>query len=1136
MSENQSTTCPSLDQIELFVADAGEAPQVGEHVTACETCRATVEQVRANNKLLREFSSVRLERRPRNNEAPLVISIPGYQILSEIRRGGQGVIYRAIQKATKREVALKMLLAGRFASERQRLRFEREIELVASLRHPRIVTLYDSGPTGDGGHFFAMELVDGVPLDAYFKGLKKTNGHGDAEGKGEPSAQARAIDATEINHRLRLFALICDAVQYAHQRGVIHRDLKPANILVGRDGEPHVLDFGVARSVATATDRTTLASTRDGEFMGTFAYAAPEQVSGDPDQIDTRTDVYSLGVILYEMITGLPPYESEGSLSDVVHNITDIEPLPPSRRQAAVNDELETIVLKALAKDKDRRYPSAEALKRDVDHFLTGEPIDAKRDSTWYVLKKMARRHRAAVGVAATFVVMVVLFGVSMFLLFHEARSERDRANSNARNLKQTVSELKIERGRTMSAIGDAGISEEAVWQAHFNPAPGWEREEGLELVGDAGPVASYWAMWEVYSRAPSLASWNVGKIIMHSFANDGRSNAFIANDNVIRVMDLSTHSVRFQFDPDPTVRQLGLNYDGTLIASTHVDGSIRIRSTVDGSLIRTITGDGRKYMQPVFNWKSSQLSVSEMGTCVRLIDLNTGETVLLLNSAADEGPFAGFSRDDRWLAVTYADHLEIWDIQSGAMVRAIKAPNPIARYFEFSPDNKKVAAAFNTSVIVVDLEKNDEWSYTHGSRISSVRFSPDGKTLASIGADGVLKFADVTKRSVSRSFPAAQRFGASLFFAPDGKSIYATHADGTIRQWEVHLRNHIKPCTDNNRSLLSAEFSPDGKMLATGGGDQYLQPETYTIDLLDGDTGNLIRRMEGHTSTVSSLAFSHDGKLLASSSYDGTAKLWDTTTGRCNLSLPAHPGFVSSVALSPDGKTMATGGADDAIRLWDTSTGDCIGGLSQHVGRVPDLVFSPRDRLLASCGSDGKVILWDLDTRQPRFVLSENSEVVRAATFNPDGTVLASAGDDRNIRLWDVATGRLLGRREAHGHDIFTLSFHRDGRLLASAGRGSGIKLWDAKNLRALANLEGHDAEVFRVCFHPNGHALASCGADRALMLWDLTYYNQHIAGNLEYQLSRMPADQYDPDSVVRMRAWAELIIKGQRLQTSGF
>jgi non-specific serine/threonine protein kinase/serine/threonine-protein kinase len=417
-------SCLTSGQIEAYVAatlSPDQAAEFARHFAECATCRAAVESRRAEQALAGEIhqafgtnTATSPDQLPTASEmttGEIAERIEGYDILRELHRGGQGVVYKAIQRATKRTVALKVLLQGPYATAKQRHRFEREIDLVASLQHPNIVTLYDSGLSA-GRHYFAMEYIHGQPLDAYL------------------SAKTVPIDDT-----LRLFAKICTAVNYAHQRAVIHRDLKPGNILIDSSGEPHILDFGLAKTAGPGLAEGGPV-TVTGEFMGTLAYASPEQTQGDPNQIDIRTDVYSLGVILYEMLTGKYPYEVVGQMADVLRNIAEAEPKKPSTIRRQINDEVETIVLKALAKDKVRRYQSAENLAKDVEHYLAGEPIEAKRDSGWYVLRKTILRHRVPVGVGVAFMLVILTSLIVSARALYRAEAEALRANKEATNSK----------------------------------------------------------------------------------------------------------------------------------------------------------------------------------------------------------------------------------------------------------------------------------------------------------------------------------------------------------------------------------------------------------------------------------------------------------------------------------------------------------------------------------------------------------------------------------------------------------------------------------------------------------------------------------------------------------------------------
>jgi len=413
--------CLNRSQLEAFVT--GELPEAErtsaeEHLATCPVCREAV------GGRLRELSSsgavgdgvpssdraATVTSAPDTSSPPPAEAVAGYEILHEIHRGGQGVVYKAVQLATKRVVALKVLLHGPYASAKQQHRFEREIDLVASLQHPNIITVYDSG-IAQGQPYFAMEYIHGHTLDAYVSRTKLS-----------------------IKETLRLFRKICSAVNAAHQHGIIHRDLKPGNIRVDADGEPHVLDFGLAKAAGTDV-QDGVPVTVAGEFMGTLAYASPEQADGDPRLIDIRTDVYSLGVILFEMLTDQHPYPVDGSVAEVLRNIGEVEPKRPSALRRGIDDEVETIVLKALAKEKDRRYQSAEILARDVGHYLAGEPLDAKRDSTWYLLRKSLRRYRLAAGVAAAFVLTLTGATIGLSIMYGNQKQARQQAETTAREL-----------------------------------------------------------------------------------------------------------------------------------------------------------------------------------------------------------------------------------------------------------------------------------------------------------------------------------------------------------------------------------------------------------------------------------------------------------------------------------------------------------------------------------------------------------------------------------------------------------------------------------------------------------------------------------------------------------------------------
>ncbi len=335
--------------------------------------------------------------------------IPGYEHLLQIQRGGQGVIYRALHRATGRTVAIKVLLEGTLASESNRLRFEREFDAVARLRHPDIVSVYDRGTTADGLCYYAMEYVEGVPI-------------------GDPAVR----EARSLREILALVARIADAVQHAHQRGIIHRDLKPGNIVIDPEGNPHILDFGLAKLVeSNIADVSGPSFSQTGEFLGSLAWASPEQLDLQPDRVDSRTDVYSLGVILYQLLTGLRPYPQHRTFREIFEAISVASPTPPRQLRPDLPDDVSTIVLRCLAKEPARRYQTPGDLAEDLRCFLAGKPINAKRDRTGYVLRKLIARHPGAAGLASLLFLMIVGFAVTMSFLYQRATSAERMARQN---------------------------------------------------------------------------------------------------------------------------------------------------------------------------------------------------------------------------------------------------------------------------------------------------------------------------------------------------------------------------------------------------------------------------------------------------------------------------------------------------------------------------------------------------------------------------------------------------------------------------------------------------------------------------------------------------------------------------------
>lgn len=418
-----SGACPSPETLEAIAGGMTVDMEVMAHLRSCPTCSEAVSRLRKANELFDEVRDLELGSNPMREDL-----VPGYRLIREIHRGGQGVVWLAEQDGTRRTVAIKMLLQGRFATSRQRRRFEREIEVVASLDDSAIVTVFESGVTSDGQVYCAMEFVDGVPLDQWFR-----------------------EHSLERDRTVRLLHRIAVAIGVAHRRGVIHRDLKPANILVDGDGNPHVLDFGLARlENERDAERAELLATVSGEFLGTFTYCAPEQLTGDPTSVDTRADVYALGLLLFEGLTGTRPFDDPNSIADLVHQRVDQIAPRPSSRTRGIGRELDLIVLKSLDVEPDRRYDSGGAMAEDLANLLAGRVVRARGDGFGYLLWKAIQRHKLPASFAAIVLILVLASSVVMTMLYRESEERRKQAERVEAAIVESFTYLNPEQAGTM--------------------------------------------------------------------------------------------------------------------------------------------------------------------------------------------------------------------------------------------------------------------------------------------------------------------------------------------------------------------------------------------------------------------------------------------------------------------------------------------------------------------------------------------------------------------------------------------------------------------------------------------------------------------------------------------------------------
>ncbi len=1073
--------CITPSALEAFALRGEGDPSVAAHLLRCDTCRALVEEIRANERFLADAAPAIVEGLTASAMELSRFSVDGFEIIAEISRGGQGVVCRAVQKATKRPAAIKMLLAGSLASDRQRARFDREIEIAAALRHPYIVTVFQSGSTADGLRFVAMEYIEGVPLDAHLRSAMPVD--------------TRSTKA-QVDRVMRLFSMIAAGVAHAHGAGVIHRDLKPSNILVDDNGAPHIVDFGLARVVEMST-----AYSYSREFAGTPAYAAPEQLDRSIGDVGAATDVYAIGLMLYTALTGAHPYPLDGSLPELVRHAVSTPPAPPSRLVGRLPSDVETIVLKSLAKDPERRYPNAAALASDIDDYLSGRPISARRDSAMYVLGRMAARHRGA-ALAAVFM-LVTLAGAAMGLALLARDLDKERVTAL-----EALSASNIHRARLMAATGELKQAEQLLWEeadaAGVDP-------NAVDLSVEQSPAArrATWAMMEYYSRisramrvdfgrVPSRVRFDAEGATLRATGADGATAHWNADGR-----RLGFHGTVWDIEPK-LVATISASGDGSLIAHAGPDGL----GVYDAERREWLTGSAPWPSEPrmiVMNPAGSQIAVLDDAHGLHIRDARTLDQVAVLIEPGPECDASGamsFSTDGDYMVAQHTTPdrggaVRRWETAGWSEILPPLTPKPSHRVVFESPMNPsisdgglRVAAGMGNNAAMWDSDRPGDPAMllAHLASVNGVWFSRDALLAISASPDGDLFVWDLTTnkplvrwRNGDRAVMLDVRQDLGLVAVADHAGFVSVYE---LRKHPWHTRYPTPP-----DGTLALALTPDGSRVAWGG-------LGGSITVLNRTTG-ATHTFPAHEGLLTALQFLPGDARLMSAGLDGAVRVWEHETGTLARTIDEGLVGVWSLAIDPGAERLVATCINGEINAWSLASGERTLLRAGGLPRSPMTKFSPAGDLLVSACVDGVATVWDPVRGQVIRELKGHGAAVRAAAFSPDGATLATGSDDHTIRLWDARTGRETGVIRGVPRDVFQLVFHPSGRLIFCAGRGPEVMVLDVERREALASLVAHERLVFAMEITDDGDTLVTCGEDGWVSVWDLARLRSYVQGN---------------------------------------
>ncbi len=920
--------------------------------------------------------------------------VGAYKLLEQIGEGGFGIVYMAEQlRPVHRRVALKIVKPG-MDTRQVVARFEAERQALAMMDHPNIARVFDAGATPAGRPYFVMELVKGVPITRY-------------------------CDEQQLapRHRLKLFVAVCKAVQHAHQKGIIHRDLKPSNVLVAAyDGQPvpKIIDFGVAKALGgRLTERTLVTSF--GGIIGTLEYMSPEQAEFNALDVDTRADNYSLGVLLYELLTGTTPLTRERlkqtAMTEALRLIREEDPPKPSTRLSEAKDslasisvqrklepaeltqelrgELDWIVMKALDKNRNRRYQTANGLARDIERYLNDEPVEACPPSSWYRLGKFARKNRRLLSAVAAFGLLLgVATVVSGWLAYRATLAEQ------ARVLERDRAEQHAMRANRHAYAAHMNLAQIA-WQENRLGRLSALLDQHRPQPGDDDPRGFEWYYWRKLADT-ALTTFEAHRAPVHSVAvsPDGKWLATGGGDHTAKIWDAATgrelHTLRGHGEK---VIRVAFSPNGELLATADNEGNVRLWNAAGGKCLGTIKGHTDLVTGVAFSPDGSQIASASHDGTVKLWDVGELKELATLRAHSDQVHAVAFSPDGLRIASASKDKtIKLYDAESGRVLLTLQG---------------------------------------HTHEVAAVAFAPDGARLASASLDRTAKVWNATTGECLATLAGHSERLFSVAFSPDGARLATASFDQTIRLWDAKTLRPLGLLKGHGAFVLGIAFHPDSRRLFSAGYDHTLRLWSAAADnptVLDlGSPGK----------RITEVAFSPSGDRLASVGDDPQIRLWDLSSGQTARTFHGHTRIVWAVAFSPDGKRLASASEDQTMRLWDASTGNPLRTLTMKLGR-PRLAFSPDTQWIAVSCDDHTIVVFDANAAEQQVVLRGHEEMVASLAFSPDGKWLASGSRDQTVRLWEVASGKEVQTFRGHAEGptgVAGVAFSPDGRWLASAG-----------------------------------------------------------------------------------------------------
>jgi WD40 repeat protein len=1033
----------------------------------------------------------------------------GYEILEEISRGGMGIVFKARKPPLNRLVALKLPIAGPFASGEFVQRFSNEAQALARLNHPNIVSIYEAG-AADGQPFLAMEFIDGQALSDLFRDQL-------------PSARTAATLARQI----------AGAIEFAHQQGILHRDLKPSNIMSDSAGRLRVTDFGLAADLLVQEG-----ATRSGQIVGTPGYMAPEQAAGNRSAHGPRTDIYSIGAILYFLLTGRPPFQAN-SLEQTLLQITQSEPAAPCVLNPATPRDIQTICLKCLSKEPNRRYASARALCDDLDCFIAGRPIQARPVGRLEYSWRWSRRNPGfALTIAAAAVACLTGFAATVWQWQRADRHARQLADELVRSEIERVDELMMRdepdvamahlarmlrshpqnraavaralsaiRYRTFPVPATAPMRHETpILDAHFSP------DGQFVITGTAGHRAG---LWHTRSGlfAGAFPAHHTDSIVRVVFSPDGSRIATASTDGSARLWDpLTGQPLGSPMRHRGPINWVAFSPDGTQLATASDDHTAVIWDATDGrGLVSPLVHQGEVNLICFSPDGSMVITVSDDSTA-RLWDAHSSEPVTPPLRHDQRVIYAVFSPDGRHVVTCSWDGTaRTWDASHGESVGEPCRHDSWVYAAAFSPDGKVLATAANDATARLweaGTGRPLSAPLAHDSSVLLVAFSPDGRLLATASQSGHVKLWRVSDGRLAACPLRQMQAITALEFSPDNRFLLTASQDGTALVWPIQPPTTEAVAVSHPAGVIDALWSPDEQAIVTICRDS--QARVWKLSRHDGSratppagatlipnrmpptgaTDVVLAALLPHEHSIRSVTLSPHG-LVATASRDRSAKVWDLETGHLVGAPLRHERIVWSAEFSPNGRWIATASWDNTAKIWSAKASemDAPAAVLPHERGVSFARFGRSGKRLVTSCFDHTARIWLVPSGDLIRTLRGHKDAVIDAAFSPDERWVATASNDHTARIWDAQSGQAVSPPLLHGGEVYHAWFSPSGKMLLTVSRDKTVRIWETPTARPVIPPIRHDAPLGYCEFSPDETRVVTATESGVARIWELRW-----------------------------------------------